>query len=87
MFYVYVIKSRKDNKLYIGYSSDLKKRLESHNKGGVKSTKSRVNFDLIYYEAYASMSDAKTREKQIKRFSGSYNHLKKRISNSLILFK
>ena len=87
MYYVYVIKSRMDGKLYIGYSGDLRKRLAEHNQKVVKSTKPRGIFDLVYYEAYASIKDAKYREKQLKRFSSSYNHLKKRIKNSLIIFK
>ena len=86
MYYVYVLKSKADGKLYIGYSSDLKKRLTEHSKRGVKSTKSRGSFDLIYYEAYAASQDAKNREKQLKRFSGSYTHLKKRVKNSLESF-
>ena len=48
----------------------LRKRLEEHNKKLVKSTKSRATFDLVYYEAYASIHDAKNREKQLKKFSG-----------------
>jgi len=33
MFYVYILKSEKDGKLYIGYTNDLKRRLEEHNSG------------------------------------------------------
>ena len=87
MFYVYILKSKKDDKLYIGYTDDLKRRFNEHNKGLVKATKSRIPFHLVYYEAYASKSDAKHRENMLKRFSGSTTHLKKRISNSLIVFK
>lgn len=87
MFYVYVLKSEKDNKLYIGYTADLKRRIFEHNTKIEQSTKSRAPFQLIYYEAYLSQKDAKYRESQLKKFSGSYIHLKKRIKNSLILFK
>jgi putative endonuclease len=86
MFYVYVLKSEKDSKLYIGYTGDLRRRIEEHNKGSERSTNPRKPFKLIYYEAYASIKDAKNRENKLKRFSGSYMHLKKRIANS-ILFK
>ena len=87
MFYVYLLKSKKDGDLYVGYTADLKRRLIEHNNLTEKSTKSRAPFDLVYYEAYASVGDAKHREDMLKRFSGSYMHLKKRIRNSLILFK
>jgi len=83
MYYVYVIKSKKDNKLYIGLTQDLKKRLLQHNQGLNKSTKFRVPFVLVYYEAYASVKDAQVREKKLKQFKNSYTELKKRIKNSL----
>lgn len=87
MYYVYVLKSLKDSKLYIGYTNDLKKRLSEHNTKKSKSTKHRAPFKLVYYEAYISEEDAKDREYKLKRFSGSYIHLKGRIKNSLILSK
>ncbi len=83
MFSVYVLKSKKDNKLYIGYTDDLERRFAEHNKGHNVSTKHRAPFQLIYYESYRAKADAKFREKQLKRFSGATTHLKKRIRNSL----
>jgi len=53
MFYVYILRSHKDGKLYLGYTKDLRKRLIEHNSGLVESTKERVPFYLVYYEAYA----------------------------------
>ena len=49
-FYNYTIQSKKDKTLYMGYTVDLKKRLEKHNKGLVESTKSKRPWKLIYYE-------------------------------------
>jgi len=83
MFYVYVLKSSKDNSLYIGYTNDLKRRFEEHNNGESKSTKHKIPFKLIYYEAYESQSDAKFREKNLKRFSQAHKALKQRIEKSL----
>jgi len=83
MFYVYILKSKKDKKLYIGYTNDLRKRLQEHNKGINIATKHRVPLELVYYESYKSSSDAKHRETSLKRFSQSYTGLKKRIKNSL----
>ena len=87
MYYVYVLTSKKDKKLYIGYTNDLQRRFKEHNKGLVKSTKHRFPFVLAYYEAYISQKDAKHREKTIKRYSGSLTHLRKRVKNSLIISK
>ncbi len=83
MFFVYILKSKKDNSIYIGYTSDLKRRFEEHNGGKNKSTKFKVPFELIYYEAYRSESDAKYRESNLKRFAQAYSALKGRIKNSL----
>ncbi|MDD4607233.1 MAG: GIY-YIG nuclease family protein [Patescibacteria group bacterium] len=83
MFYVYVIKSQKDNMTYIGSTNDLKRRFNEHNKGLVKSTKPRIPFELIYYEAYKSEADARRREHNLKLKSRAYAQLRKRIENSL----
>ena len=48
MYFVYVLKSLKDGKHYIGFSNDLKRRLEEHNSGLVKSTINRKPMELIY---------------------------------------
>lgn len=87
MFYVYVLKSKSDGKLYIGYTGDLRKRINEHNNGLVQSTKTRTPLTLVYYEAYAGEKDARQREKMLKSFSGSMVHLRKRIGYSLILSK
>ena len=50
MWYTYILLSKKDNKLYTGYTNNLLKRLEKHNKGEVYATKNREPFKLIYYE-------------------------------------
>jgi putative endonuclease len=64
--YVYILKSRKDAKLYIGLTNDLQKRIREHNGGMNFSTKGRVPFVLIYYEAYPHRKDAERREKFFK---------------------
>ena len=83
MFYTYVLKSKKDKKLYIGYTGDFKKRLQEHNSGANKSTKFRRPLELIYYEAYKSEKDAKKREENLKLFGRALGGLKRRISSSL----
>jgi putative endonuclease len=83
MFYVYIIKSEIDSKLYIGYTDNLRRRISEHKKKKVKSTKYRGKMKLIYYEAYRCLKDAMTREQNLKYFGKAYAQLKKRIRNSI----
>ena len=66
MHYVYILKSLKDLKLYIGRTADLKKRFIEHRKGKVKSTRYRRPFNLVFYEAFARKEDAIKRNIKIK---------------------
>jgi putative endonuclease len=66
MFYTYILKSKKDNNLYIGFTEDLKKRLDQHNRGCVDSTKDRLPLELIYYEACTDKYKAIKREGYFK---------------------
>ena len=70
MYYAYVLLSEKDGKLYIGFTSDLKRRLKEHTDGKVLSTKSRRPLKLLYYEAHLSEEDARRREKYFKTTKG-----------------
>ncbi len=83
MYYVYVLISIADSKLYIGFTEDLKKRLKEHNSGKTKSIKARVPFKLIYYEAYLNKTDARKRELELKNYGQQREFLKERIKNSL----
>ncbi len=83
MFYVYVIKSKKDGELYTGSTNDLRKRFQEHNHGLNRSTKHRAPFELIYYEAYKSEIDARKREHNLKLRANALNQLKRRIVNSI----
>lgn len=47
MYFVYILKSLKDGNFYIGRTNDLERRLGEHNRGRVRSTKSRRPFILI----------------------------------------
>ncbi len=82
MYYVYILKSKKDHKLYIGYTSDLKKRLAEHKRGDVDSTSHRLPVELVYYESYKDIDDAKDRERSFKKSGSVYNGLVKRIRRS-----
>ncbi|MDO8604635.1 MAG: GIY-YIG nuclease family protein [bacterium] len=76
MYYLYVLKSRKDELLYIGSTNDLRRRLADHNSGKVQSTMSRRPFEIRYYEAYISESDARKREASLKRDGRALSQLK-----------
>ena len=80
MFYVYILESEPDKKMYTGYTKNLKLRFEQHCQGEVKSTKHRRPLKLIYYEACIVEEDAKNREKYLKTFYGKM-FLKKRLKS------
>ena len=81
MFYVYVLQSKQDNSLYVGYTNDLKRRLKEHNEKQNLSTKSRAPFKLVYYEAYTSQRNAKDRESSLKLRGRARAQLLKRIND------
>ena len=83
MYYLYVLKSKADGKLYTGSTNDLRRRLSEHNEGKVTSTKHRRPFSLRYYEAYANEKDARQRECSLKKDGRVLAQLKKRIHESL----
>ena len=69
-YYIYILHNTIKNFIYIGYSEDLKQRLTSHNKGENKSTKPYIPLELIHYEAYRNIKDAKRREIYLKSNKG-----------------
>lgn len=83
MQYVYVLKSRKDNDIYVGCTKDLKKRISLHNAKKVASTKNRTPLFLIYYEAYLDQKDAFAREQYLKTGWGK-KHIMKILHNFFI---
>jgi putative endonuclease len=76
--FVYVLKSLKDKKRYIGLTNNLDKRLNEHNRGKVAATKNRIPFELIYFEKYEKRDVAAKREKFFKTGRGrEYLEIKK----------
>ena len=70
MWCVYALQSKKDGWLYIGMSFNVTDRLEQHNRGYNRSTKSRAPFELFYVEECASRVEARNREKFLKSGQG-----------------
>ena len=69
-YYVYILHSKKLNKKYIGFTSNLKNRLEEHNKGECKFTSSGLPWKLLYYEFFKSKKDAMQEERFLKTGKG-----------------
>ncbi|MEM3420786.1 MAG: GIY-YIG nuclease family protein [Candidatus Hadarchaeum sp.] len=65
-YYVYILRSLKDDNFYTGHTADLKERLAQHNRGDVRSTKARRPLVLIYWESFKTRSEAMKRERKIK---------------------
>jgi len=86
VYYVYILFSEKDRKLYTGYTPDLKKRITKHNKGFVKATKHRRPLEIIYYESYLDRKDAKRREIFLKGGKGK-SELKIQLKEALKTLK
>ncbi len=81
MWYVYILTSEKDGKLYVGSTNDLKRRLEEHQEGRCESTRSRRPLQLEAYVAVKEESVARSLEKYLKTGSGIAT-LRKRILTS-----
>ncbi|MFC2084366.1 GIY-YIG nuclease family protein [Bacteroidota bacterium] len=69
-YIICILKSIKDNKRYVGMTSDIKRRIKEHNSGLVKSTRNRKPFELIYTEEFATKNGAMKREKFFKSGKG-----------------
>lgn len=85
MHYFYILRSLKNNKLYLGQTSDLKKRLAEHNNGINKATKPNIPYELIFYCAFKNQQDAIACEKYFKTTAG-WKRLHKMLENTLMQF-
>ena len=66
MFYTYILRNSETNRYYVGYTKDLKKRLQLHQSGQVQSTKSNLNYKLEWYCAFKTQELALAFEKYLK---------------------
>jgi putative endonuclease len=76
MYYVYVIRSEVDGRLYKGMTKNLDNRIKEHNFGKTKSTKGYLPWTLVYQEAIDTRIEARIREKFLKSGKGR-DYLKK----------
>jgi len=84
MYYTYVLKSKKSERLYTGSTNDLRKRFNQHNTGKSSYTKKYAPYTLIYYEACKNEQDARSRELYLKSGMGK-RYLANRLKRSLSL--
>jgi len=82
---VYMIQHDVSKEIYIGYTTDLKARLRSHNARGRKSTtRTAGNWHFVYIELYRAEGDARDREGRLKNHGSGLRELKKRLTRSLL---
>jgi len=82
MYYVYVLESQKDNRFYTGFTSNLETRLQAHNRGKVRSTRSRRPFILLYSEELETKEMARERELYLKSGIGR-EFMKRKLSQNI----
>lgn len=75
MYWVYVLKNNSNNELYYGYTNNLERRIEEHNRDN--------SWRLIGCEGYSSELDARERERKLKHYGQTRTHLKNRLKRSL----
>jgi putative endonuclease len=83
MHYVYILRSLKDGKQYIGNTDNLERRLDEHNRGSSKATKNRRPLKIIYKEEFSNKTEAIKRERQLKKYKSS-SFINKIIDNAKI---
>ena len=84
MYFIYIIRSKKTNDLYFGFTNNLEQRIKTHNSGTNLSTKFGVPWEYIYVEGYKSENDARLREKKLKHYGNARTYIKRRIKKSLL---
>lgn len=82
MYYLYILRSLKNGKLYIGSTPDLKERLKSHNNGENKATKPNIPYELIFYSGFTNEKDAISCEQYFKTTAG-WKRIHKMLENTL----
>jgi putative endonuclease len=70
MHYAYILQSKKDGNFYTKSTNDLKRKLNEHQSGNVRSKRNRRPLELVYYDACLNEDDAKQRETYLKSGKG-----------------
>jgi putative endonuclease len=80
--YIYVLRSRYDDQFYVGFTTDLRGRVQAHNQGTISSTRKRIPLELVYWEGCLNQADATRREKYLKTAWGK-RYIKNRLRSYL----
>jgi putative endonuclease len=83
MFFVYVIRSEKDGRFYVGMTENVEVRLIQHNKGMTFSTKGYRPWKLFFFEEYKTREESRKREIYLKSGSGK-EYIKAKWSGSSV---
>ena len=83
MFYIYLLQNSESKETYTGITADLRQRVKEHNaKGNKFTTRKSGQWNLKYYEAYASKKDAIERESKLKKHGSTKHNLRQRLKHS-----
>ena len=66
MYFVYIIESEKDNRLYVGFTDNLKRRIQEHNAGKTRSTKGYLPWKIVFFVEVETRIEARKLEKYYK---------------------
>lgn len=66
MYFVYLLQSEMDGTFYVGYSSDIDRRVQEHNEGKSRYTSKKLPWKLVYLESYTTKREALIRERFLK---------------------
>jgi putative endonuclease len=69
LFYVYIIYSASLNIFYKGFSTDLDKRIDSHNSGKSTYTSKASDWSVVYYKIFETKKEALIEEKRLKKLN------------------
>jgi len=70
MFYTYILRNNTNKRFYIGTTKNLQRRIKQHNRSKRRSVAHFGKYELILYEKFDTLKEARRREKQIKSYKG-----------------
>lgn len=79
--YVYLLRSRQDGTLYLGWTTSLLRRLVEHNEGLAGFSRRKRPWQLVGFETYPNLEQAKARERALKHHPRMFTVFKKRVLN------
>jgi len=70
MYFVYILKSLTDGSRYVGFTENVQKRLDEHNSGASQYSSSKKPYELVWYCAFNTKTQATKFEQYLKQGSG-----------------